>query len=120
MSQKKELNPDYEKRLYKKIQDNHDSTAIEKLIQPKPDKIILVLSEKEAVSLKTACALVKFAIVSRTSITKSKDTIELLTRLIRRLDASIRSSQEGTEGAKDFEHVRIDKHARDLWQYRNR
>ena len=46
-----------------------------------------MLSEKEAFSLKTACALVKFAIVSRTSITKSKDTIELLTRLIRRLDA---------------------------------
>jgi hypothetical protein len=95
LSQKKELNPDNEKRLYKKIQDNYDSTVIEKLIQPKPkpDKIILVFLEKEAVSLKTACALVKFTIVSRTSITKSKDTIELLTRLIRRLDASIRFSQ---------------------------
>ena len=61
---------DYEKRFYKKIQDNHDSTVIKKLIHLKPDKIILVLSEKEAVSLQTACALVRFTFVSHIGNTK--------------------------------------------------
>jgi hypothetical protein len=55
--------------------------------------ITLELNMKEAISLKTAVALVRFEIIRKSNISQSKDTLDFLAQLFNRLDASIKAAE---------------------------
>jgi hypothetical protein len=90
---KNEPSPRHKRRLEKKIlhpePETHANNPIESMVKQDP-KVVLILTPQEASILKSTCALVKFSIVSKSSITQTRDTIDVLNMLMKKIDVGIK------------------------------